>query len=132
MENLTKKNFFAYAVHMYNNPSCAGPAEFDEDLLRIKYIKRLLHKYVRTGEIPPRLLLNHLIGVGNVFRPESISRMLFFRVHADAWSPLKTALEFLNFMPDVVPVVNGIVVINKDIPLDVKLWNLLTEAVDNQ
>ena len=129
MENLTKKNFFAYAVRMYNNPSCSGPAEFDEDLLRIKYIKRLLHKYARTGEISPRLLVNHLIGICNVFHAEAVARMLFFRVHSDAWPALKTSLEYVNLMPEIVPVIDGTMIVGSSIKRDEKLLALLIEAI---
>lgn len=131
MLDLTKKTYFAYALHMYNNPSCTGMAEFNEDLVRFKYIKRLLHRYVRTGDITPRLLINHVIGINNVFRPEAVSRILFFRIHPSAWRALKTTLEFLNLMPDEVPAVNGVPILNTDISRDKVLWRKLHESVED-
>lgn len=131
MQNLTKRTYFAYALQMYSNPSCAGIAEFQEDVVRIKYIKRLLHRYVRTGDISVRLLLNHIIGIYNVFRPPSIARLLFFRMNPDAWSALKTVLEFLNLMPDVIEPVDGRIILNTDIPRDMVLWGLIQDVVEN-
>lgn len=130
MHDLTKQTYFAYALQMYNNPSCTGLAEFKEDLVRFKYVKRLLHRYVRTGKIRPRLLINHCIEIHNIFRPESVSRILFHRIHPSAWSALKTTLEFLNMMPDVVPSVNGTILLNKDIDRDETLRQYLDETID--
>lgn len=131
MQDLNKKTYFAYALQMYNNPSCTGISEFEEDLMRFKYIKRLLHRYVRTNEISPRLLINHVVGVYNVFRPEAISRLLFYRVHPTAWRALKTTLEFLNLMPEEVPLVNGVPILNSDISRDKHLFRKLQDSVDN-
>lgn len=115
---------------MYNNPSCAGMEEFEEDLLRLKYTKRLLHRYVRNKEIPVRLLLNHIIGIYNVFQPHSISRLLFFRIDPAAYSALKTLLEYLNLMPDEVLMVDSVTILNTNIIRDDQLLKLLKETVD--
>ena len=56
-----------YAIRHYNNPQCEGEKEFEDDLKRFKYIKRLLRKYHDTGILKERLLLNHLIVLHNVF-----------------------------------------------------------------
>ena len=39
--NLTQDNVVLYAMKNYNNPASQGVQEFNEDLDRIKYIKRL-------------------------------------------------------------------------------------------
>jgi len=130
MVDLTKKTYFAYAMKMYNNPSCTGLAEFHEDLVRFKYTKRLLHRYVRTGEVAPRLLVNHIIGLSNVFRAEAVSRILFYRVHPTAWRALKTVLEYLALMPDEIPSINGANILNTDISQDKVLLRLLRESIE--
>ncbi|NDD55732.1 hypothetical protein EBZ39_18020 [bacterium] len=73
-------------------------AEFSEDLNRIKYVKRLLKKYKRSGKIRPILLLNHLTVLGNVFTPMGAARMLFFKLEPDLYPCLKTALLYLNYI----------------------------------
>jgi len=131
MQNLTKKNYFAYAMQVYDNPSCSGLEEFQSDLMRIKYIKRLINRYVRTGELIPRLLLNHIIGVYNVFQATAVSRLLFFRADPESWSALKTILSYLNLMPEEILPIEGVMILNKDIPRDEVLWDMLKDTVDN-
>ena len=64
---LNNNNFILYVSKHYENPQCATMDEFYEDLNRIKYIKRLLRKYIKTGILRERLILNHLIILQNVF-----------------------------------------------------------------
>lgn len=115
---------------MYNNPSCSGLDEFQEDLLRIKYTKRLLHRYVRTNEMPIRLVCNHIIGINNVFQPHSVARLLFFKIDESAYSALKTVLEYLSLMPDEVLLIDGSNILNINIEKDNVLWDMIIEAVE--
>jgi len=96
---LNDENFLLYAVKNYNNPSCTGMKEFQDDLKRFKYIKRLLRKYKKTGVISEKLILNHIILLYNVFGSFIISSM-FFKIEQDHWSQVKTFLVFLNYLPD--------------------------------
>lgn len=97
-KKLTRDNFMLYAMGHYTNPECEGIYEFQEDMNRIKYVKRLLKKYNRTGKIRPILLLNHLVILGNVFGPFVASRLLFFKLDDSLHPPLKTALLYLNYI----------------------------------
>jgi len=97
---LTDKNFLVYAMKAYNNPHCMDLEEFQEDLKRIKYIKRLFKKYLDTGQIRSRLVINHMVVLYNVFGPEATKKMLFLKVETDMLSCLKTFLVFLNYMTD--------------------------------
>mgnify|MGYP006251878411 FL=1 len=60
-ETLDDSNFMLFAAKYYDNPSCVDTNEFEDDLSRIKYIKRLFRKYKDTGELRERLIFNHLI-----------------------------------------------------------------------
>ena len=64
---LTEENLYLYAAKHYYNPKFIDAEEFQEDLKRFKYIKRLLRKYYDTGILKERLLLNHIIVLHNVF-----------------------------------------------------------------
>lgn len=97
-KKLTRENFILYAMGQYTNPECEGMAEFQEDMNRIKYVKRLLKKYKRTGKIRPILLLNHLLVLGNVFSPRTAARLLFFKLDEPLHPPLKTTLLYLNYI----------------------------------
>jgi len=121
-KKLNRDNFLLYAMGEYTNPQCEGMREFQEDLNRIKYVKRLLKKYNRSGKIRPILLLNHLTILGNVFTPRVASRLLFFKLDEPLYPALKTTLLFLNYIGE------GMVLDEKDmdaIPLDGRLAEAL-------
>ena len=42
---LTDDNLYLYAARHYYNPKYIDAEEFEEDLKRFKYIKRLLNRY---------------------------------------------------------------------------------------
>lgn len=96
--NITKDNVNFFAIKNYYNPHCYTEKEFNEDMNRFKYIKRLLKKYKQTGEIKTRLLLNHIIILNNVFGPEAASTLLLFKIESEYWSELKSILQFLNII----------------------------------
>ena len=73
-ESITAENVMMYAIRHYNNPQCEGEKEFQDDLKRFKYIKRLLRKYHETGILKERLLLNHFIVLNNVFNNRGVHR----------------------------------------------------------
>ena len=77
---LTGANYLIYAASHYDNPSCKSTEEFMEDLRRIKYIKKLITRYVETGDLKERLILNHLIILSNVFAPIPLCRILFLKM----------------------------------------------------
>lgn len=95
-----KSNFLKYAVENYTNPICLSPEEFFEDIGKIKYIKRLLKRYTREGDLKERLLLNHIISFFNVFELNAASHMLFFKMDKTEHSSLKTFLSYLNYIPN--------------------------------
>lgn len=89
-------------MNNYDNPS-GGVEEFQEDMARIVYLKRLFRKYQKTSVLRENLILNHLITFYNVFGVEVATRLLFFRMDADLHYILKTFLVFLNYLPDGNP-----------------------------
>lgn len=99
MNDLNDDNFLIFAIKNYDNPSCNGMSDLEEDLKRFKYIKRLFRRYENTNVLSERLVLNHLIILYNVFG-NAATRMLFYKIEQKYWSYLKTFLVFLNRMPD--------------------------------
>jgi len=98
MTELNDDNFLIFAIKNYQNPSCTGMAELEDDLKRFKYLKRLLNRFTNTGEPNERLIINHLILLYNVFG-KATTEMLFFKLEEKYWTDLKTYLVFLNRMP---------------------------------
>mgnify|MGYP003144075539 CR=1 FL=1 len=119
---LTEDTFLKYAMRIYDNPTCKNVQEFEEDLNRVKYVKRLLNKYNEKGILRSRLLLNHTITLTNVFTSNGAARILFYKLERNLHPGLKSVLLFLNSIPDTLPEVNL-----KEIPHDVKLLKLLGE-----
>ena len=51
-----------------------------------------------TGELKPRLILNHIIVLQNVFGIDAACTLLFFKIEKEFWGLLKTILIYLNYM----------------------------------
>jgi hypothetical protein len=118
IENLCDDNFVIFAMKAYDKPNCIM-SEFEEDLKRIKYVKRLIRRYKITGELKERLILNHLIILTNVFGVESSVRMLFYKLDKEDYDILKTFLLFLNFMPQIVKGIKGNNIHSGDITINI-------------
>lgn len=118
IDNINDENFIIYAMKCYDSPHVIM-SEFEEDLKRIKYIKRLIKKYKITGDLKERLILNHIIVLGNVFGVDACVRMLFYKIDIEDYAILKTFLLFLNYMPLIVKGINGKNIISGDIGIDV-------------
>jgi len=97
-KELNDKNLFLYAAKHYRTNKLADADEFNEDLKRFKYIKRLLNRYLETDELPERLILNHLIVVFNVFGIEAALNILEFKLEDKHWPVMKPFLIFLNYI----------------------------------
>jgi hypothetical protein len=117
IENLNDDNFMIYAMKCYDSPNCIM-SEFEEDLKRIKYIKRLIKRYKTTGELKERLILNHIIILSNVFGTRNAVRMLFYKLDEQDYQILKTFLIFLDYMPDYVTGIKGKDIWSRNISID--------------
>lgn len=95
-DKLTDDNLLLYAAKQYYNPTCIDPEEFYEDLNRFKYIKRLVNKYLDSGKISERLILNHIITVFNAFDIKPTLKILEFKFDERQWEVLKPFLVFLK------------------------------------
>jgi hypothetical protein len=95
---LSEDNFLLFAIKNYQNPQGVTKDDFDKDLNHFKYIKRLIKKYKKTGDLKLHLILNHFIILYNIFG-EATTPMLFFKIDSEHWSTLKTFIVFLNKLP---------------------------------
>ena len=125
MFDLNDGNFLIYAAKCYDRPHMIQ-SEFEEDINRIKYIKRLFRKYRQTGEFKERLVLNHVIVLANVFGVEAATNMLFLKVDQEDYPLLKTILIYLNYLPAHLKVTfHKYYVRQEEIPVDLKIANIL-------
>jgi hypothetical protein len=95
---LNQDNFLLFAIKNYENPQAVTKEDFQKDLNHFKYIKRLLKKYKKTGDLKTYLLINHFIVLYNIFG-EATTPMLFFKLESEMWSQVKTFILFLNRLP---------------------------------
>ena len=131
-DDLNEKNFLLYAMKEYNNPQCVDVDEFNDDLKKIKYIKRLLNQYISEGILKERLLLNHIIVFFNVFSTKAATRILFYKMEEEFWPMLKTFLFYLNYMPeDKIESIMGRKILTTDIPMDQGIIDRLREFDKN-
>ncbi len=117
-DDLNEKNYVHYAMKYYMNNQCTSVEEFNEDLNKVKYVKRLFNRFLETGELRTNLIMNHLIVIYNVFETEAATRMLFFKVEKRFYSILKPFLLFMERLPNVVKGIDGKDVVVNDIPLN--------------
>lgn len=101
MHVLDDSNFLLVAESLYDNPQCCSEKEFLDDVARIKYMKKLITRYIETGELKERLILNHLVVLINVFGPVHLPRMLYLKLE-NQFQCVKPFLEFLSIMPKYI------------------------------
>ena len=117
-ERLSNENFLIYCAKHYDNHQSHSTEEFFEDLKRIKYIKKLITKYIDSRELKERLILNHITVLYNVFGPEHLPRILYLKMKKQ-FMYIKPFLIFLNILPDRLYNVEDESVIDMDlIPMD--------------
>ena len=123
-DDLNEDNFMMYAMKCYESPNCIM-SEFEGDIKRTKYLKRLFRRYKVTKTLKERLILNHIILLNNVFGPEVTSRILFYRIDERDYDILKTFLSYLGIMPEMVWGINGKNIRSADIPVDMNIAEIL-------
>ena len=96
---LNEENFLIFAIKNYENPQAVTREDFDKDLSRFRYIKRLLKRYKGGGEIKVHLLINHFIILYNIFG-DATTPMLFYKIDKSLWSSIKTFIVFLDKLPE--------------------------------
>ena len=101
-QKLTDDNFLTYAMHHYDNAQCYSVEEFNDDLKRFVYLKKLFSRWQENLELKENLILNHLIILYNLFGDHA-TNMLFFKIDQEHWDFLATFLVFLGRMPDELP-----------------------------
>lgn len=122
---LNEGNFLLFAIKNYENPQAVTKDDFDKDLNHFKYIKRLLKRYNKTGELKTHLIINHFIILYNIFG-DAATPMLFFKIDEDMWGTMKSFLVFLNRLPDYPKCYIH------DIPIDKKCLQILETSYNER
>jgi len=98
-DELNESNYLLFAIKFYDNPQAVTRDDFESDLKRIRYVKRLLKRYRNSGELKVHLILNHLIILFNVFNDATVP-LLFYNLEEELWPSIKSFLLFLNRIPE--------------------------------
>ena len=125
-DELNEDNFMMYAMKCYAAPNCIM-SEFEGDIKRTKYLKRLFRRYKVTKTLKERLIINHIILLNNVFGPDVTARILFYRIDERDFDILKTFLLYLNILPEVVRGLRGKSIHTAAIPVDMNIAEILRE-----
>lgn len=126
-KNLDDSNINNYCIKYYNNPQCISISDYNDDIRRFKYIKRLINQFENNGTIKIRLLLNHIITIYNLFDRTAATRILFFKINELHWPIIKPILMYLNLLPEYVYGINNQDIKTSEIPLNEKIIGLLRE-----
>ena len=121
---LTESTFLLYAMKHYDNPQCTDMSEFEEDMKRFQYLRKLFSRYRQDNELKERLILNHLIVLFNVFGVKA-TEMLFMRLH-EYHEYLKPFVVYLNFMPQLL-VYDDVIINSNSIVSDEQIIKCLQE-----
>ena len=97
---LTKNNFELYAAKHYQKDKWSTDDDFKEDMSRFKYINRLVNRFYRDDDLKERLILNHIIILGNVLGPDVCAEILMSKTDITLQSIVKTFLVYLNYLPE--------------------------------
>lgn len=101
IERVTEENFVFFAARNYDaKASCYCREEFEEDMARFKYLRRLLTRYKEDGQLRERLIMNHLIVLFNMFGAATV-KMVLLR-NEEHWPTLFPFLEFLGWLPNTI------------------------------
>ena len=97
---LTESTFLMYAMKNYDTPHCSDMSEFEEDIKRFQYLRKLFGRYRLESQLKERLILNHMIIIYNVFGGNG-TQMLFMKL-PEYHEYLKPFCEYLNYMPELI------------------------------
>ena len=98
-DELNESNYLLFAIKFYDNPQAVTKDDFESDLKRIRYIKRLLKDIRIVVNLKVHLILNHLIILFNVFNDATVP-LLFYNLEEELWPSIKSFLLFLNRIPE--------------------------------
>lgn len=89
--------FLQYAFSRYDNPKLSSVEDFESDLKRFTYINTLLNRYRADKlDLKDRLIINHLIILGNCFTVSGLLDMLKYKITKENTAVCNTFLYHLG------------------------------------
>ncbi len=119
---ITEENLIELAVSYYHNIGCTGETEFERDLDIAKKVSQQLNKIAREDpKANPRLLMNYVVTLFNVFEFIFARELLIFCVDEKLHPRLKALLMVTNradwhWHREITPCLNTIELLTKELP----------------
>lgn len=102
--SLTQQSYKLYAIAHYKNGRGYWN-EFFADMKVLQSVPKLLANRIEKRQRCTQVL-NTIIKLGNVFKNESLGRLLFIITPEELHSDLKTILLFISRLPESIPEIN--------------------------
>ena len=100
-EKLTNENYLVFCAQHYSGNKYYTTEEFIEDINRVKYIKKLITRYIENDDLKERLILNHIIVLNNCFGPEITCKILYLKLK-NQMRFVKPFLVMINILPEKI------------------------------
>lgn len=126
---LNPKTYFLFLLHNYNNTSCRTLNEFQRDVDTIGVIKRAFLRYMKTGNIKTKEIVNSIVTMKNIFGVQATCFIIFFQCPKECWSVAATFLNFLDILPEEINSINGEVIDTQALHLESKILMELREIL---
>ena len=94
-DELNESNYLLFAIKFYDNPQAVTKDDFEDDLKRVKYIKRWLRGYKKRDELKDNVILNDVTGVINVFN-DADEHLLLYNIKEKVWQCIMNFGVFLK------------------------------------
>lgn len=123
---ISDENFLLFCARHYENADCHTEDEFFEDINRVKYIKKLITRFKKNGELKERLILNHIIILQNVFGAVNTCKILY-QMNKEDFEYIKPFLIYLDYLPDKLYSIDvkDSIIYTDDIPMNKEIIEAL-------
>lgn len=123
---ISDDNFTIFCMHHYDNVHCVDISELEEDLRRIKALRKLFKRYKLTGELRNRVILNNFVIMYNVFGSRATD-ILFLKLEEYS-SYMVPYMKTLNYLPATLSV-NGRTITTSSIEADAEIEEQIQELL---
>jgi hypothetical protein len=95
----SESEFLKFALVRYDNPHLSALSEFEADLKRFTYLNNLLNRYrIDKLDLKDRLILNHIIILGNCFTVSGMLNMTDYKITQENKSVIDVFLFYLGYI----------------------------------
>jgi hypothetical protein len=94
----SESEFLQFALNHYDNPHLSSIDEFTCDLKRFQYINNLIKRFVENDDLKERLIINHIVILGNCFTINGAISMLYYKTPVKYKNVIDTFLYYMELI----------------------------------